>query len=55
MCVLIMFERLWRDQAGASLIDYAIVVAVITVLVVGVAVTGSWIKGVWVHLLSLLG
>jgi Flp pilus assembly pilin Flp len=51
-----MFERLWRDQRGASLIDYAIIAALITVLVlVAVAVSGSWLHGMWVHLLSLLG
>jgi Flp pilus assembly pilin Flp len=51
-----MFERLWRDQRGASLIDYAILVALITVLVVvGVEFAGSWIYSMWVHLLPLLG
>jgi Flp pilus assembly pilin Flp len=29
-----IFQRLWRDQRGASLIDYAILAALITVLVV---------------------
>jgi Flp pilus assembly pilin Flp len=51
-----MLEFLWRDRAGASLIDYAIVVAVITVLVVvGVAVAGSWAQAMWTRLLPLLG
>jgi Flp pilus assembly pilin Flp len=51
-----MFERLWRDQRGTSLIDYAILVAMITVLeVVGVAFAGSWIYSMRVHLLPLLG
>jgi Flp pilus assembly pilin Flp len=54
--VRLKFERLWRDQRGASLIDYAILAALITVLVVvGVAVAGSWIKGMWAHMLPLLG
>jgi Flp pilus assembly pilin Flp len=51
-----MLKRLRRDQAGASFIDYAIVVAVITVLVVvGVAVAGVWAKAIWTRLLPLLG
>jgi Flp pilus assembly pilin Flp len=51
-----MLERLWRDQAGASFIDYAIVVAVITVLVViGIAVAGGWAHAIWTRLLPLLG
>ena len=49
-------RRLWRDQRGASLIEYAIIAALITVLVVvTVAVAGSWLYSTWVHLLSLLG
>jgi Flp pilus assembly pilin Flp len=51
-----MFKRLWRDQGGASLIDYAILAALITVLVVlGVALAGAWLQGMWAHLLPLLG
>jgi Flp pilus assembly pilin Flp len=51
-----MFKRLWRDQGGASLIDYSILVALITVLVVvGISVAGSWIQGMWAHLLPTLG
>jgi Flp pilus assembly pilin Flp len=51
-----MFQRLWRDQRGTSLIDYAILAALITTIVVlGVAVAGSWIQGMWAHLLPLLG
>jgi Flp pilus assembly pilin Flp len=51
-----MFERLWRDERGASLIDYAILAALITVLVIlGVAVAGIWMYSMWAHLLPLLG
>lgn len=51
-----MLQRLWPDQAGASLIDYAIVVAVITVLVVvGIAVVGASAQAMWTRLLPLLG
>jgi Flp pilus assembly pilin Flp len=51
-----MFQRLWRDQSGASLIEYSILAALITVIVVvAVSVAGSWIQGMWAHLLPLLG
>ena len=51
-----MFQRLWRDQGGASLIDYTILIALITVMViVGVSVVGSWIQSMWVQLLPTLG
>jgi Flp pilus assembly pilin Flp len=51
-----MFARLWRDRAGVSVIEYAIVVAMITVIVVvGVAVAGGWAHGMWLRLLARLG
>ena len=51
-----MFQRLWRDRGGASLIDYTILVALITVIVVvGVSVAGSWIQSMWAQLLPILG
>jgi Flp pilus assembly pilin Flp len=51
-----MFQRLWRDQDGASLIEYSILAALITVIVVvAVSVAGSWTQGMWAHLLPLLG
>ena len=51
-----MFDSLWRDEAGASLIEYSIPVALITVIVVvGISVAGSWIQGMWLHLPPLLG
>jgi Flp pilus assembly pilin Flp len=51
-----MFECLWRDQRGASLIDYAILAALITALIIaGIAVAGSWVQSTWVRLLAMLG
>jgi Flp pilus assembly pilin Flp len=51
-----MFQCFWRDQGGASLIEYSILVALITVLVVlAVAVASAWAQGMWAHLLPLLG
>jgi Flp pilus assembly pilin Flp len=51
-----MFQRLWREQGGASLIYHLMLIALITLLVaVAVAVAGSWIQRMWAHLLALLG
>jgi Flp pilus assembly pilin Flp len=51
-----MFQCFWRDQRGATLIEYSMLVALITVLVVGVvAVAGAWAQSMWAHLLPLLG
>jgi Flp pilus assembly pilin Flp len=56
VCGVRVFQRIWRDQGGATLLDYSILVALITVIVVfGVSVAGSWIQGMWIHLLPLLG
>jgi Flp pilus assembly pilin Flp len=52
---LFMFWRFWRDERGASLIDYAILVALITVLVLlGVVFAGSWIYSMWANLVPRL-
>jgi Flp pilus assembly pilin Flp len=51
-----MFQRLWRDQGGASLLYHLILIALITALVVvGVGVAGSWVQRMWAHVLTLLG
>jgi Flp pilus assembly pilin Flp len=51
-----MFQCFWRDQRGASLIEYSVLVALITVLVVvGIAVAGAWAQGMWAQLLPILG
>jgi Flp pilus assembly pilin Flp len=51
-----MFQCLWRDQRGASLIEYSILAALITVLVVAaVAVSGTWVQSAWTRLLAVLG
>jgi Flp pilus assembly pilin Flp len=53
--VVRIFQCLWRDQRGASLIDYAILAALITALIIaGIAVAGSWINSMWVQLLAKL-
>jgi Flp pilus assembly pilin Flp len=56
VCGVRIFRRFWRDQGGATLIEYSILVALITVIVVvGVSVAGSWIQSMWTHLLPMLG
>jgi Flp pilus assembly pilin Flp len=55
-CVRKMFQQFWRNQGGASLIEYSLLVALITILVVvGVAVAGAWAQGMWARLLPTLG
>jgi Flp pilus assembly pilin Flp len=49
-----IFQRLWRDSRGASLTEYAILVALITALIIaGIAVSGSWLQSVWARLLAM--
>jgi Flp pilus assembly pilin Flp len=49
-------RRLWREQRGAALIDYALLIGLITLTVLGaVSATGSWAHGMWVNFLSSLG
>ena len=51
-----MFQYFWRDQRGATLIEYSMLVALITILVVvGVAVAGAWAQSMWAQLLPRLG
>jgi Flp pilus assembly pilin Flp len=51
-----MFVRLWRNRAGASLIEYAFIVGIVTaIFVAGVAFAGGWVGGLWVRLLGALG
>jgi Flp pilus assembly pilin Flp len=50
------FRRPWRDQAGSSLIEYSILIAItIALIIVGVAAAGLWASGSWAHLLNILG
>jgi Flp pilus assembly pilin Flp len=38
-------QHLWRGQRGASLIDYAILAALITALITArIALSGSWVQ-----------
>jgi Flp pilus assembly pilin Flp len=51
-----MARRLWRDQRGAALIEYVLLIGLITLTVLGaVTAAGSWAHGMWVNFLSGLG
>jgi Flp pilus assembly pilin Flp len=50
-----MFERLWRDQRGASLIEYSFLITIAVLLILaGVVAVGIWASGAWSHLLATL-
>ena len=51
-----MFQRLWGDRAGSSLIEYSMLVGIVIALaLVVVSAVGAWAQGVWVNLLHSLG
>jgi pilus assembly protein Flp/PilA len=48
--------RLWKDERGASLLEYSILIGLITVGVVGsVTQVGGWIGEKWTALKTALG
>ena len=48
--------RLWRDERGASLLEYSILIGLITVgVVTSVTSVGTWIGNKWSTLLTRLG
>ena len=48
--------RLWKDERGASLLEYSILIGLITVGVVGtVTQVGEWVGGKWTDLRTALG
>jgi pilus assembly protein Flp/PilA len=47
--------RLWKDERGASLLEYSILIGLITVGVVAtVTNVGTWISGKWTALYTNL-
>lgn len=53
MCKL--FQRLWCDRAGSSLIEYSLLIGILLVLVVaGIGVVGAWVLGTWTGLFDQL-
>jgi pilus assembly protein Flp/PilA len=48
-----MLRRFVRDESGASLIEYSILIGLITVLVIAlISGVGTWVQGEWSTLLS---
>jgi pilus assembly protein Flp/PilA len=46
-----MLKRLVRDEEGASLVEYTILLGIITVaVIVTVGLVGDWVSGQWVAL-----
>jgi Flp pilus assembly pilin Flp len=49
------FWRLWRDNAGSSLIEYSFLITImIALVVVLVAAAGVWVSEAWARLLTIL-
>jgi pilus assembly protein Flp/PilA len=47
--------RLWKDESGASLLEYSILIGLITAAVIGtIGDVGSWVSGKWTSLLTTL-
>ena len=43
--------RFLRDEEGASLIEYSILIGLITALVIAIiVVVGTWVQGAWTNL-----
>jgi Flp pilus assembly pilin Flp len=48
-------KRLWRDERGASLIEYALLIGLVTLTVLGcIIAVGGWANGMWDAILRLL-
>ena len=48
--------RLWKDERGASLLEYSILIGLITVgVVASVTAVGTWAGGRWTALRGALG
>jgi pilus assembly protein Flp/PilA len=53
--VIDLIKRLARDDDGASLIEYTVLLAILLVAVIGIiASVGTWINGKWASLNSHL-
>ncbi len=49
-------ERIERDQDGAALIEYSILIGLITVLAVAtIALVGTWVSTKWTALKNAIG
>ena len=44
----ILIKRFWRDERGASLIEYALLIGLVTLMALGfIIAVGSWVNGIW--------
>lgn len=49
------FTNLRRDEAGATMVEYSILIGIITAAVIGTIVfVGGWVSGQWVELWEAL-
>jgi len=50
-----LIKQLQRDEDGASMIEYTVLLAIILIAVIGlIAAVGSWVSGKWSGLNSAL-
>jgi pilus assembly protein Flp/PilA len=54
-CIKQSAVRLWKDESGASLLEYSVLVGLITAAVVGtISAVTVWTGGRWTALLATL-
>jgi pilus assembly protein Flp/PilA len=47
--------RLWKDESGASLLEYSILIGLITAAVIGtIGDVGGWVSNKWTSLYTTL-
>lgn len=47
--------RLWKDESGASLLEYSVLIGLITAAVIGtIGAVGIWVQGQWNTVLNNL-
>jgi pilus assembly protein Flp/PilA len=52
---LIFLRRFWDDQAGATMVEYSILIGLITVVAIAlIAAVGSWVQTAWTNVNSAL-
>jgi pilus assembly protein Flp/PilA len=48
--------RLWKDEGGASLLEYSLLIGIIAAITVGIiTAVGVWVTGRWSALQAALG
>jgi pilus assembly protein Flp/PilA len=47
--------KLWKDESGASLLEYSVLIGIITATAIGAIVNvGDWVSGKWAALNTTL-